>query len=289
MSFPALHGDAVSWTASQELYTPRVNATLAASGGRMVTTTAEMDPDRNVFVSRVTPSLHTPLIIRLSTQLPSACSAGKSCMADLPMTFAAASIASDDDATASTETSRSRGGGTVLTMARAANHMVNNEATLVECDPALIPTMGYREFSVAINGSVTIASTDATTTTITSSAAADEQPLCLALLPREDGHAVGRGEHVVVSQAPCSRGDPKTEWVLHEGKVKNAHSNLCLAYAATNNTLPVSPCGCDGAAATAAGLAVTWSTDSSGCSTRLSASAWIGVDAVDGVPTKGVP
>jgi hypothetical protein len=39
-------------------------------------------------------------------------------------------------------TTAEAGGGAALTMQREANHWVNNEAALVECDPELIPTVG---------------------------------------------------------------------------------------------------------------------------------------------------
>ena len=131
-----------TWSATQELYEPSLNTTLAAGTAAEVQTSAVFAPETNVMTVRLRSAAETTLTLRLSTQLPHACSGHTSCMADLPMTF---------------DTTTEAGGGTALTMQREANHWVNNEAVLVECDPELIPTVGERRFDVAATtGDITV-------------------------------------------------------------------------------------------------------------------------------------
>ena len=131
-----------TWSATQELYKPSLNTTLAAGTAAEVQTSAVFAPETNVMTVRLRSAAETTLTLRLSTQLPHACSGHTSCMADLPMTF---------------DTTTEAGGGTALTMQREANHWVNNEAVLVECDPELIPTVGERRFDVAATtGDITL-------------------------------------------------------------------------------------------------------------------------------------
>ena len=136
-----LAAPAHTWAATQELYEPMLNTTLAAGTDAEVRTSAVFAPETNVMTVRLHSAKATTLSLRLSTQLPSACQGRTSCMADLPMTFA---------------TTKEADGGAALTMTRLANHWVNNEAVLVECDPQLHPTMGQREFAIDSSGAISL-------------------------------------------------------------------------------------------------------------------------------------
>ena len=136
-----LAAPAHTWAATQELYEPMLNTTLAAGTDAEVRTSAVFAPETNVMTVRLRSAKATTLSLRLSTQLPSACQGRTSCMADLPMTFA---------------TTKEADGGAALTMTRLANHWVNNEAVLVECDPQLHPTMGQREFAIDSSGAISL-------------------------------------------------------------------------------------------------------------------------------------
>lgn len=50
-------------------------------------TSAVFDPSTNLMTVRIKTNTPTNMLMRLSTQLPSACKHGPSCMADLPMVF----------------------------------------------------------------------------------------------------------------------------------------------------------------------------------------------------------
>eukprot|EP01052_Picozoa_sp_SAG31_P044725 SAG31_NODE_7901_length_1569_cov_3.002398_2_plen_223_part_00 len=80
-----------NWTATQELYEPMLNTTLAAGTAAEVHTSAVFAPEANIMTVRMSSAKATTLDLRLSTQLPNACSGHTSCMADLPMKFATTS------------------------------------------------------------------------------------------------------------------------------------------------------------------------------------------------------
>ena len=181
-----------SWSALQELYEPMLNTTIAAGTDAEVHTSAVFAPETNVMAVRLRSAKKTTLSLRLSTQLPSACAGKASCMAELPMEFA---------------TTTESDSGAALTMTREANHWVNNEAVLVECDPELIPTMGVREFDVSSVSSPSSSSTGSGGISLRSQEAGQKE--CLALLPAEGKPYPASVRHPpttdhIVSKGPCS-------------------------------------------------------------------------------------
>jgi hypothetical protein len=180
-----------TWSATQGLYEPMLNTTLVAGTAAEVQTSAVFAPETNVMTVRLRSAMATTLTLRLSTQLPHACSGHTSCMADLPMKFA---------------TTTEVDGGAALTMQREANHWVNNEAVLVECDPELIPTMGVREFDVSSVSSPSSSSTGSGGISLRSQEAGQKE--CLALLPAEGKPYPASVRHPpttdhIVSKGPC--------------------------------------------------------------------------------------
>eukprot|EP01052_Picozoa_sp_SAG31_P044724 SAG31_NODE_7901_length_1569_cov_3.002398_1_plen_111_part_10 len=98
---------------------------------------------------------------------------------------------------------------------RKANHWVNNEAVLVECDPDLIPTVGERRFRVTSTGEIYLHAGGFGTQSYRDTSAAAAAAVagvgreCLALLPVEGApyppsvrhHPTG--DHIV-SRSLCS-------------------------------------------------------------------------------------
>ena len=241
----------VSWSAVQDLYEPVLNTTLAAGTGADVHTSAVFAPETNVMTVRLRSAKATTLSLRLSTQLPSACTGRTSCMADLPMKF---------------QTTTEPGGGGALTLSRDANHWVNNEAVLVECDSELIPTMGQREFDIASDGAITLQSAMADT------AAAEE---CLALLAAEGRPYPASVRHhpvtdTIVSKAPCATSEGR--WLLSStGEIKHSSTGQCAVYSTTDWSMSVFPEDCSTATANET-LGTTWKHDAS--SGHLQATQW---------------
>jgi hypothetical protein len=169
---------AFRWSATQTLYEPMLNTTMAGGTSAEVSTTAVFAPEINLMTIRIKSAATTTLSLRLSTQLPSACSARTSCMADLPMEFGSTAEAD---------------GGAALTVQRAANHWVHNEAVLVECDQHLIPTMGQRAFALTSNGSVVLRNSTGTDPAAGSGGTRGNVATeCLAMLPAEGQHSNAR-------------------------------------------------------------------------------------------------
>ena len=250
---PANH----TWSAVQELYEPALNTTMAAGTAAEVQTSAVFAPETNVMTVRLRSAAPTTLSLRLSTQLPSACSSGKSCMADLPMAFHATAEA---------------GGGAALTMKREANHWINNEAALVECDPALIPTLGTRAFAIGLGGGpITLANTSE----------------CLALQPAEGRRSTARRRPetgTIVSRAPCSTTEETGPWSLTPGGlIKHAASGMCAVYSTSDWGVSVFPADCAAAAANAT-LGTAWVHDAA--TGFLRAGQWA---PTPGLVVKGVP
>lgn len=221
-----------TWSATQELYEPMLNTTLAAGTAAEVHTSAVFAPETNLMTIRLRSAMATTLTLRLSTQLPHACSKTKSCMADLPMTFA---------------TRPEAGGGAALTMQREANHWVNNEAVLVECDPELIPTVGERKFDIAATtGGINLHGGAQPGGVATAVAAADAE--CLALLPAEGAPYPASVRHhpttdSIVSKGTC--GSAESKWSLgSSGEIKHASSGNCAVYSTSDWSVAVFPEDC---------------------------------------------
>jgi hypothetical protein len=244
-----------SWAATQELYEPRLNTTMHTVSGASFHTSAVFAPEANVLAVRLSSTVATTLGLRLSTQLPSHCRKGEnapSCMADLPMTFGV-------------ET----GPGAALTMTREASQWVNNEAVLVECDPALIPTMGQRSFSL-VAGRIAVA--HGTGAAAGGERGVAERNSCLALLPSQGSHSTARGrpsgDHII-SIADCTVAGPVEQqrvsgWRLTPRRtIEHAPSGMCAVYSTSNWSVSVFPMPCADAAAQAGGdgLGRTWAHD----------------------------
>ena len=256
-----------SWSAVQELYEPVLNTTLAAGTGADVQTSAVFAPETNVMTVRLRSAKTTTLSLRLSTQLPSACDSHKSCMADLPMKF---------------RTTTEPDGGGALTLSREANHWVNNEAVLVECDPELIPTMGHREFDIASDGAISLH-----TSTADSDSDADAVQDCLALFPAEGQPYPASVRHhpmtdTIVSKGPCAVVEGR--WLLAStGEIKHSATGQCAVYSTTDWSMSVFPEDCGKATANES-LGTTWKHDTS--SGHLQATEW---QPAPGLAVRGVP
>ena len=245
-----------------------LNTTLAGGTPAEVSTSAVFDPETNLMTVRLRSAEATTLSLRLSTQLPSACSGRTSCMADLPMLFAtAAPVDEPTDPTADTDNA-SHPAGAALTMTRLANHWVNNEAALVECDPALHPTVGQREFELdPKTGAVVLRN-------VSFAGVYPPHRECLAELPAENRPYPPSVRHApatdtIVSRAPCSSSGGG--WVLAaSGELKHSGSGKCAVYSTTNWSAAVIPADC--AAAAEAGLGTKWTHDAT--TGQLSATAW---------------
>ena len=194
----------ISWSATQALYEPMLNTTIAGGTAAEVKTSAVFAPETNLMTVRIKSAAATTLSLRLSTQLPSACSSRTSCMADLPMHFAAVAESN---------------GGASITMQREANHWVHNEAVLVECDPRLIPTMGERRFSLTTDGELMLQNSSETDPAAGSGGTRGNTAAeCLSRLPASGQHSAARRRPIsdtIVSKSDCSAtATLKNGWVL---------------------------------------------------------------------------
>ena len=263
-----------TWSATQGLYEPMLNTTLVAGTAAEVQTSAVFAPETNVMTVRLRSAMATTLTLRLSTQLPHACSGHTSCMADLPMKFA---------------TTTEVDGGAALTMQREANHWVNNEAVLVECDFALIPTVGERKFDVAATtGDITLhggpqPGVDASAAAAAAAAGAE----CLALLPAEGAPYPASVRHHPITDSIVSKGvcgSAESKWSLaSSGEIKHVSSGKCAVYSTSNWTVAVFPEDCAKAAADHS-LGTKWQHDAT--TGHLQATEWA---PAAGLVVKSVP
>ena len=175
-------------------------------------------------------------------------------------------------------TTAEAGGGAALTMQREANHWVNNEAALVECDPALIPTMGTRAFDVSGAAIQLRNGSEASVSSLT--------PECLAMLPAEGQHSTAmmrpRTDHIL-SRAPCAASGGGG-WSLDAstGTIKGG-ANMCAVYSKTNWSIAVFPKDCGEASADPV-LGTKWAHDSA--TGHLEATEW---SPMPGSAVKNVP
>jgi len=130
---------------------------------------------------------------------------------------------------------------------------VHNEAALVECDPALIPTMGVRSF---------VLGTAAGTIALNNGSGGGARE-CLALRPSQGKDSTARGRPAgdsILSIGDCSGAASK--WSLTPEKTLVHSSGVCAAYSMANWSVSVHPADCAQASADGS-LGTTWSHDAS--------------------------
>ena len=157
---------------------------------------------------------------------------------------------------------------------------------LVECDPALLPSVSQREFDLD-SGTGALALRN-----LSMNGGFSAAPECMVMLPAENRPYPASVRHAPTGESILTRGrcdGPGGSWKLTPtGEIKHTPSGACAVYSTSNWSVAVFPESCRMAAAAGSGLGTKWVYDKK--TGFLRAAQWAPGKADGREPvTRGVP